>query len=107
MSNEDKVSNSTLILELKTEEPIRKLSDSNENGTTITMLREESKDVLDPFEPFSDIPNEETESSRVVTVRSILIGCILGSLVNASNLYLGKHPPIFHAHLKLTLDLEN
>lgn len=36
--------------------------------------------VMDP-----NIPHEES----ILTVRAVVVGCILGSLVNASNLYLG------------------
>ena len=104
MSKESKVFHSASNLELKSEEPFGELSGSKENSTTIAMLGEDSKNLLDPFKPFPDVPNEETESSRVVTVRSILIGCILGSLVNASNLYLGTYHLI---HPRLTLDSEN
>jgi hypothetical protein len=50
----------------------------------------EEPTVIDPFEPFPEANDNPLEASRIVTVRSILVGCILGSLVNASNLYLGK-----------------
>lgn len=45
---------------------------------------------LDPFIPFPDddsIPHEE--NSQILTIRAVLVGCILGGLVNASNVYLG------------------
>lgn len=42
--------------------------------------------VTDPFVPFDDLPDE---GSRIVTVRAMLVGCICGALVNASNVYLG------------------
>ncbi|OJD37333.1 oligopeptide transporter [Diplodia corticola] len=40
----------------------------------------------DPFVPFDDLPEER---SRVLTVRAVIMGCICGALVNASNVYLG------------------
>ncbi|KAK5691959.1 hypothetical protein LTR97_011130 [Elasticomyces elasticus] len=46
----------------------------------------ENAPVVDPFVPFDDLPEE---SERIVTVRAMLVGCICGALVNASNLYLG------------------
>ncbi|KAF8244683.1 OPT superfamily oligopeptide transporter [Wilcoxina mikolae CBS 423.85] len=55
----------------------------------------------DPFVPFPDDPNipEETHS-QIFTIRANLVGCILGGLVNASNVYLGlKTSWIFPAHL--------
>ena len=42
--------------------------------------------VIDPFVPFDDLPEER---ERIVTIRAMLVGCICGALVNASNLYLG------------------
>ncbi|KAK5131939.1 hypothetical protein LTR08_000451 [Meristemomyces frigidus] len=42
--------------------------------------------VLDPFVPFDDLPPER---QRIVTIRAMLVGCVCGALVNASNLYLG------------------
>jgi hypothetical protein len=44
----------------------------------------------DPFVPFPDDPDMPQEShSQILTIRAILTGCILGGLVNASNVYLG------------------
>ena len=42
--------------------------------------------TMDPFVPFDDLPEER---SRIVTIRAVLLGCVCGALVNASNLYLG------------------
>ncbi|KAH0354266.1 oligopeptide transporter, partial [Aureobasidium melanogenum] len=42
--------------------------------------------IADPFEPYNDLPEER---HWVVTFRAMLIGCICGALVNASNIYLG------------------
>jgi len=48
----------------------------------------------DPFAPFPDDPNipEET-NSQIFSIRANLVGCILGGLVNASNVYLGTISP--------------
>lgn len=48
--------------------------------------------VMDP-----NIPHEE----NILTVRAVVVGCMLGSLVNASNLYLGKssQPIVFQMKL--------
>ncbi|GKT47522.1 putative metallocarboxypeptidase ECM14 [Colletotrichum spaethianum] len=43
------------------------------------------EDLYRPLLMDPSIPNEE----NILTVRAVVIGCILGSLVNASNLYLG------------------
>lgn len=40
----------------------------------------------DPFVPFDDLPEER---KRIITIRAMFIGCICGSLVGASNIYLG------------------
>lgn len=42
--------------------------------------------VIDPYKPFDDLP---VERKRILTFRAMLVGCVCGALVNASNLYLG------------------
>lgn len=51
-------------------------------------VHEEEDDLHlpDPFVPFDDLPEEP---SRILTVRAVVVGCICGALVNASNVYLG------------------
>lgn len=46
----------------------------------------DGRTTTDPFVPFDDLPDE---GSRIVTIRAMLVGCICGALVNASNVYLG------------------
>lgn len=44
----------------------------------------------DPFVPFPVDPKAPVEPhNRILTVRALAVGCILGALVNASNVYLG------------------
>lgn len=44
----------------------------------------------DPFVPFPVDPNAPEEPyDRILTIRALAVGCILGALVNASNVYLG------------------
>lgn len=44
----------------------------------------------DPFVPFPVDPKAPVEPyDRILTFRAIAVGCILGGLVNASNVYLG------------------
>jgi hypothetical protein len=38
--------------------------------------------IADPFTPFEDLPEER---KVIVTIRAVLVGCICGALVNASN----------------------
>ncbi|MCJ1251795.1 hypothetical protein MMC30_009033 [Trapelia coarctata] len=40
----------------------------------------------DPFKPFDDLPNEDRNP---LTVRAVVLGLFCGTLVNASNIYLG------------------
>lgn len=48
---------------------------------------EDKEDLgVDPFVPFDDLPDER---QRILTVRAMIVGCICGALVNASNVYLG------------------
>lgn len=56
--------------------------DSNER------LIEEEHEILDnkfPFPPLQGIPEEEQQ----ISFRAIAIGCCLGAVVSASNIYLG------------------
>lgn len=60
-----------------------------------TDIKDETESVhgeleSDPFVPFpvdSTVPVEPHD--RILTIRAITVGCILGGLVNASNVYLG------------------
>lgn len=47
---------------------------------------EEEEDLWKPLKMEADIPYEENP----LTIRAVVVGCILGSLVAASNLYLGE-----------------
>ena len=40
----------------------------------------------DPFKPFDDLPEEDRNP---LTVRAVVLGVFCGTLVNASNIYLG------------------
>lgn len=49
----------------------------------------------DPFVPFPDEPGIADErEGDILTVRAVVVGCALGALVNASNIYLGRFPII-------------
>ncbi|KAH9840347.1 putative metal-nicotianamine transporter YSL5 [Teratosphaeria destructans] len=54
--------------------------------TEDTEMKQDEKIEVDPFKPFDDLPDER---QRIVTIRAMLVGCVCGALVNASNLYLG------------------
>ncbi|KAK2772821.1 hypothetical protein FQN52_006918 [Onygenales sp. PD_12] len=43
--------------------------------------------VEDPFSPFQDMHHDPHQP--ILTFRSLLVGCLCGALVNASNIYLG------------------
>jgi hypothetical protein len=50
----------------------------------------------DPFVPFPvdpDVPEEK--HSSIFSFRAVVVGCILGGLVNASNVYLGMSHPFW------------
>jgi len=51
----------------------------------------ESEPDFDFFVPFpvAEGAPEETHS-QILTIRAVVVGCILGGLVNASNVYLGE-----------------
>jgi hypothetical protein len=50
---------------------------------------EEEEDLYRPLPMDPNLPHEE----NIVTIRAVVVGCILGSLVCASNLYLGESVP--------------
>lgn len=51
---------------------------------------EEYEVESDPFVPFPDEPGIADErEGEILTVRAVVVGCVLGALVNASNIYLG------------------
>lgn len=51
---------------------------------------EEDLDLYRPLKMDENIPHEE----HILTIRAVVVGICLGSLVCASNLYLGKSLPI-------------
>lgn len=65
--------------------PIR---DSIENPEKADILPQEDVivDLFSPLPPLEGVPEEPMP----LTMRALFVGCVLGSLVNASNVYLGK-----------------
>jgi hypothetical protein len=57
----------------------------DQNSLKEELIQEEGVDLYKPF-PIDDTIAVE---DNILTIRSVLVGIILGSLVNASNLYLG------------------
>ena len=68
-----------------TANPLPRGEHADANSLKEELLHEEVLDLYRPFPVNPDIPEEDT----ILTFRSIFVGCILGALVNASNLYLG------------------
>lgn len=62
----------------------------DQNSLKEELLEEEVLDLYRPFPVDPAIPHEE----HILTVRAVVVGMILGCLVNASNLYLGKYQSI-------------
>lgn len=50
---------------------------------------DDSEDITDTFIPFPPLKGVPEEANPLTT-RAVVVGIILGSLVNASNVYLGK-----------------
>jgi hypothetical protein len=63
---------------------------------------EEDEAITDLFVSFPPIKGIEAEPNPL-TVRAVLTGIVLGSLVNASNVYLGKEPSCLINNLHLFL----
>lgn len=55
---------------------------------------DESENITDTFVPFPPLKGV-AEEPQPLTVRAVVVGIILGSLVNASNVYLGANPQPF------------
>lgn len=62
-------------------------ADHDQNSLKEELLEEEVLDLYKPFPINDQIPAED----HILTIRAIVTGVILGSLVNASNLYLGMY----------------
>ncbi|KAL2859214.1 OPT superfamily oligopeptide transporter [Aspergillus pseudodeflectus] len=48
-----------------------------------------SSDTVEEPNPFAPFPDSEPNERRILTLRAILVGSLCGTLVNASNIYLG------------------
>lgn len=68
--------------------PITIGAGSQEEKAELILDDEEEVDI---FSPLPDLHTHEPEEMPL-TFRAIVVGLILGSLVNASNVYLGKLP---------------
>ncbi|RPA81593.1 OPT superfamily oligopeptide transporter [Ascobolus immersus RN42] len=64
-------------------------SDTIDEKQDIKEEIDETKSEDDVFDPFVPFPESGIEESRILSIRAIVVGCILGGLVNASNVYLG------------------
>lgn len=62
--------------------------DSVSDKGIVIALDEETDEWTDPYTPFPVLDGVAPEP-QPLTLRAIIIGCCLGSLVNASNVYLG------------------
>lgn len=62
--------------------------DAEAGGEKATQTAPEIVDLYRPLPVAADAPEE----GNPLTVRAVIVGIILGSLVNASNIYLGAYP---------------
>lgn len=74
------------------EVPPEAIAPYNRVGSTLT--EDEKRDnvvpeIVDLYQPLPDIEGLPEEGNPL-TVRAIVVGILLGSLVNASNIYLGR-----------------
>jgi uncharacterized membrane protein len=60
----------------------------NEKQAGIEVTSQEEEDVPSNLYPFPELPGAVDEG-RALTVRAIFVGCCLGAVVSASNIYLG------------------
>ncbi|KAL7273709.1 hypothetical protein RUND412_003416 [Rhizina undulata] len=60
--------------------------EETKDGVESVVLQEE---ISDPYIPLPELEGVEEEHSQILTARAVITGCVLGSLVNASNVYLG------------------
>lgn len=76
-----------------------------DDTVTINSLKDDadddSEDITDTFIPFPALKGVPEEASPLTT-RAVVVGIILGSLVNASNVYLGESSVM--SHLRASTD---
>lgn len=58
----------------------------------VVVTEEEEIDLYKPLPPLEGVPEEASP----LTFRACFVGICLGTLVNASNVYLGRPPPKAH-----------
>lgn len=72
------------------EVPVGDLGTKDEKHAVLSIgSSDDELEVFDPFVPFPHDPGVP-EENNILRIRSIVLGCILGALVNASNVYLGE-----------------
>lgn len=65
---------------------------TSEDDVKIDLDSEGDVDITDIFKPLPPLVGVPAEPNPL-TVRAVLVGLVLGSLVNASNVYLGEYCP--------------
>jgi hypothetical protein len=65
---------------------------TSEDDVKIDLDSEGDVDITDIFKPLPPLEGVPAEPNPL-TVRAVLVGLVLGSLVNASNVYLGECYP--------------
>jgi hypothetical protein len=65
--------------------PLPHGGDHDQNSLKEELVQEEIVDLYAPFPIDPNVPHEDNP----LTIRAVIVGMILGTLVNASNLYLG------------------
>ncbi|MCJ1257873.1 hypothetical protein MMC24_005701 [Lignoscripta atroalba] len=63
-------------------------SEYSDGGVKVDVEESDEDKIIDPYVPFPVDPNAPVEG-KILRIRSIVLGLICGSLVNASNVYLG------------------
>lgn len=80
VNSNERLESSSLDRDQETKGPVAYVGESSDFDSDSDVAH------ADPFEPFDDLDDER---KRIVTIRAVLLGCICGALVGASNIYLG------------------
>ncbi|KAF7555873.1 hypothetical protein G7Z17_g1842 [Cylindrodendrum hubeiense] len=77
-----------MVNKMSEKDPLSVASPNDKTGDNKSLREEYAVPEDDFFLPFEGIPDHDP-NQRILTVRSVILGALLGSLINCGNIYLG------------------